>query len=81
MEIRLILLRAGMPNPGIRTSGIVNLQSYLSYWSTESVEGDLGKTFMHLGIRAVVFVIISLIPGWIKKREQLEFPEKDSPAK
>lgn len=46
-----------------------------------SGQGDLGKTFMYLGIGAVVFVIISLIPGWIKKRAKLEFPEKDNPAK
>jgi hypothetical protein len=46
-----------------------------------SGEGNLGKTFMYLGIGAVVFVIISLIPGWIKKRSKLEFPEKDDPAK
>ena len=42
--------------------------------------GGLGKTFMYLGIGAVVFVIISLIPGWIKKRSKLAFPEKDDPS-
>jgi hypothetical protein len=36
---------------------------------------------MYLGIGAVVFVIISLIPGWIKKRSKLELPEKDNPVK
>jgi NADPH-dependent glutamate synthase beta subunit-like oxidoreductase/uncharacterized membrane protein YdjX (TVP38/TMEM64 family) len=46
-----------------------------------SGEGNLGKTFMYLGIGAVVFVIISLIPGWIKKRSKLEFSEKENPAK
>ncbi len=46
-----------------------------------SGEGELGKTFMYLGIGAVVFVIISLIPGWIKKRSKLELPEKDNPVK
>ncbi len=45
-----------------------------------SGEGDLGKTFLYLGIGAVVFVIISLIPGWIKKRSKLEFPEKGDPS-
>jgi uncharacterized membrane protein YdjX (TVP38/TMEM64 family) len=39
--------------------------------SIVSGQGDLGKTFMYLGIGAVVFVIISLIPGWIKKRSRL----------
>ena len=46
-----------------------------------SGEGDLRRTFMYLGIGAVVFVIISLIPGWIKKRSKLAFPEKEYPAK
>lgn len=36
--------------------------------SVVSGEGNLGKTFMYLAIAAVFFVIISLIPGWIKKR-------------
>ncbi len=46
-----------------------------------SGEGNLGTTFMYLGIGAVVFVIISLIPGWIKKRSKIEFLEKDNPSK
>lgn len=37
-----------------------------------SGEGNLGRTFIYLGIGAVVLVIISLIPGWIKKRSKLE---------
>lgn len=49
--------------------------------SIVSGEGNLGKTFMYLGIGAVVFVIISLIPGWIKKRSKLEFPGKENTAK
>lgn len=39
-----------------------------------SGEGNLGRTFMYLGIGAVVLVIISLIPGWIKKRSKLALP-------
>jgi len=46
--------------------------------SIVSGEGNLGKTFMYLGIGAVVFVIISLIPEWIKKRSKLEFIEEES---
>jgi uncharacterized membrane protein YdjX (TVP38/TMEM64 family) len=46
-----------------------------------SGEGNLGMTFMYLGIGAVVFVIISLIPGWIRKRSKMEFLEKDGPSK
>jgi hypothetical protein len=46
-----------------------------------SGEGNLGKTFMYLGIGAVVFVIISLIPGWIKKRSKMEFLAKDDSSK
>jgi uncharacterized membrane protein YdjX (TVP38/TMEM64 family) len=30
--------------------------------------GDLGKTFSYLAIAAVFFVLLSLIPGWVKKR-------------
>lgn len=49
--------------------------------SIVSGEGNLGKTFMYLGIGAVVFVIISLIPGWIKKRSKLEFIEEEGVSK
>lgn len=31
--------------------------------------GNLGKTFLMLGIAAVFFVILSLVPGYIKKRK------------
>jgi len=37
--------------------------------------GDFGKTLWYLGIAAVFFVLLSLIPGWMKKRygtEELE---------
>jgi uncharacterized membrane protein YdjX (TVP38/TMEM64 family) len=30
--------------------------------------GQFGKMFMYLAIAAVLFVLLSLIPGWIKKR-------------
>lgn len=30
--------------------------------------GDLGMTLWYLGIAAVFFVLLSLLPGWIKKR-------------
>jgi len=30
--------------------------------------GDFGKTLWYLGIAAVFFVVLSMIPGWIKKR-------------
>jgi len=48
--------------------------------SIVSGEGNLGKTFMYLGIGAVVFVVISLIPGWIKKRGTLDFIEEEKRA-
>lgn len=31
--------------------------------------GGLQKTFMYLGIAAIGFVLLSLIPGWIKKKQ------------
>lgn len=34
-------------------------------------QGDLKKTFVYLGIAAIFFVIMSLIPGWIKKRHDI----------
>ncbi|WP_427340252.1 TVP38/TMEM64 family protein [Caloranaerobacter sp. DY30410] len=40
--------------------------------SIVSGEGNIGKTLMYLGIGAIFFVIISLIPGWLKKRKGLE---------
>lgn len=30
--------------------------------------GDFGKTLWYLGVAAVFFVLLSLIPGWLKKR-------------
>jgi uncharacterized membrane protein YdjX (TVP38/TMEM64 family) len=45
-----------------------------------SGEGNLGRTFIYLGIGAVVLVLISLIPGWIKRRSKLADPEKEGPA-
>jgi uncharacterized membrane protein YdjX (TVP38/TMEM64 family) len=30
--------------------------------------GDFGRTLWYLGIAAVFFVLLSLVPGWIKKR-------------
>jgi len=44
--------------------------------SIVSGQGNLGKTFMYLGVAAVFFVIISLIPGWIQKRQKLEGDKK-----
>lgn len=32
--------------------------------------GDLTRTFVYLGIAAVFFVILSLIPGWFRKRRR-----------
>jgi uncharacterized membrane protein YdjX (TVP38/TMEM64 family) len=42
-----------------------------------SGEGNIGRIFIYLGIGAVVLVLISLIPGWIKKRSKLADPEKE----
>jgi uncharacterized membrane protein YdjX (TVP38/TMEM64 family) len=41
--------------------------------SIVSGEGNIGKTFLYLAIGAVFFVIISLIPGWIKKKKGVTF--------
>lgn len=30
--------------------------------------GDLGKTLWYLAVAAVFFVLLSLIPGWIRQR-------------
>ncbi len=30
--------------------------------------GDFGKTLQYLGVAAVFFVLLSLIPGWVRKR-------------
>lgn len=39
--------------------------------SIVSGEGELGKTFIYLGIGAVFFVLLSLVPGWIKSRKSV----------
>lgn len=33
--------------------------------------GDLTRTFIYLGIAAVFFVLLSLIPGWIRRRNRV----------
>lgn len=38
--------------------------------SLASAEQDLARTFIYLGVAAVVFVALSLIPGWIRNRSQ-----------
>lgn len=38
--------------------------------------GDLTRTFVYLGVAAVFFVLLSLIPGWIRKRARV--PEDSS---
>jgi uncharacterized membrane protein YdjX (TVP38/TMEM64 family) len=38
--------------------------------------GDLTRTFIYLGIAAVFFVLLSLIPGWLRKRTRT--PEGES---
>lgn len=34
--------------------------------------GDLGKTLWYLGVAAVFFVLLSLVPGWVRKRYDTE---------
>ena len=36
--------------------------------SLATARDDLTKTFAYLGVSAVLFVLISLIPGWLRKR-------------
>lgn len=38
--------------------------------SLATAQEDLTKTFVYLGVAAVFFVLISLIPTWIRKRNQ-----------
>lgn len=38
--------------------------------SLAAAEQDLTRTFVYLGVAAVFFVLVSFIPGWIKKRNQ-----------
>jgi len=39
--------------------------------SVVSGQGDLTKTLMYLGVAAVFFVLLSLLPGFIKKRHKV----------
>jgi uncharacterized membrane protein YdjX (TVP38/TMEM64 family) len=34
--------------------------------------GDFGRTLWYLGIAAVLFVLLSLVPGWLRRRYQQE---------
>ncbi|MDQ4128526.1 MAG: TVP38/TMEM64 family protein, partial [Actinomycetota bacterium] len=36
--------------------------------SLASAREDLSKTFLYLGVAAVFFVSVSLIPGWLRRR-------------
>ena len=38
--------------------------------SLAAAEQNLTRTFLYLGVAAVFFVIISLVPGWLRKRNQ-----------
>lgn len=38
--------------------------------SLATAQEDLTKTFVYLGVAAVFFVLISLIPTWLRKRNQ-----------
>lgn len=40
--------------------------------SIRSGQGDIGKTFIYLGIAGVFFVLLSLIPKWLKKRSSID---------
>jgi len=42
--------------------------------SLATAQEDLTKTFVYLGVAAVFFVLISLIPTWIRKRNQRRNP-------
>jgi hypothetical protein len=33
-------------------------------------EGDPGRILAYLGIGAVFFVFVSLVPGWIRRRQE-----------
>ena len=43
--------------------------------SVVSGEGDLGATFLYLGVGAVFFVLISFIPGYISKKRSADIEE------
>jgi uncharacterized membrane protein YdjX (TVP38/TMEM64 family) len=40
--------------------------------SLASARQDPTRIFVHLGVAAVLFVVISLIPGWIQRRNRPE---------
>lgn len=41
-----------------------------------SGRGEVKKTLFYLGLAAVLFVLVSLLPGWIKKRYRVASPEE-----
>ncbi len=43
--------------------------------SVVSGEGDLGMTFLYLGIGAVFFVLVSFIPGYLSNKKIVEVDE------
>ena len=40
--------------------------------------GDLTRTFVFLGIAAIFFVLLSLIPGWLRRRARIPQESEDS---
>lgn len=39
--------------------------------------GDLTRTFIYLGVAAVFFVLLSLVPGWLRKRTRIPQEEPE----
>ena len=64
----------GLTDIPLRTYVLVTLPSMLpatiayNFAAGALRTGNLGKTLWYLGIAAVFFVLLSLIPGWVRKR-------------
>lgn len=60
----------------VLVSGICMAPGVIAYafagGSLSAAGGDLRKTFLYLSVAAIFFVLVSLIPGWIKRRSRIE---------
>lgn len=73
----------GLTDVSLRTYVLVTLPAMLPAtiafnFAAGSVRtGDFGKTLWYLGIAAVFFVVLSLMPGWVRKRYGGNVPTVD----
>lgn len=74
----------GLTDIPLRTYVVVTLPSMLpatiayNFAAGSIRTGDLGRTLWYLGVASVAFVLLSLIPGWVRRRYAAELSNGES---